>query len=238
MGNKRKVNKEDFKKFISDPKGKAFVFFVGYLIFFIVIGIVARVGGSNNYNRDYETETKKQFDLTYIERNNYKFNYKIKIDDNYLTYSGIRYDTQEKVTCTNLVEYYGENGNYFVNNSGLWIKADNPYKYSEFYDINNIYKLLEMATYISKTTYESGKDVYNFSISSSTINKMFENVDIDVEELPNEIIVSTDYNGNVNEIKFTLDSYCKVKNICVNNMSITLAYELYGEIEKITSPLE
>ena len=105
-------------------------------------------------------------------------------------------------------------------------------------DTNIIKSLIEKATYISKTEYDSGKDVYNFKISSATISKLFEGVDIDAEEIPNEIIISVDEDNNITEVKYLLDSYCKVKEICVSNMNITLNYEEFGKVEEITSPLE
>lgn len=238
--NKKKNEENNLKELMSTPRGKAIVFFGAYLIFFLIIAVLARTGGdgSNGANRVYETGGEKQFSLANIENNNYKFNYKIVIDDNYLTYTGVKYNVKEKVTCNSLTEFYGENGNYFTNTSGIWLKTENPYKYSEFYDVENISKLIENSFYVSRTSYESGRTTYNFNLSSATISKLFENIDIDIEEIPNEIVVGTDESNYVNDVKFTLDSYCKAKGICVNNMSITLSYELFGEIEEITSPLE
>ncbi len=240
MKKKRKETEEelDLKELMKTPKGKAVVFFGAYLVFFIIIAVVARVGARRPTVKDYETGNEYQFSFANVEKNNYKFNYKIKIDDNYLTYSGVRYNTQEKVTCTNLEEFYKEGENYFKNTGGVWLKANDPYMYKEFYDVDIVESLIEASSYISKTTFENGKTIYNFKTSSAVISKLINSSDLDIEEIPNEISISTDEDGYVNEVKFTLDSYCKAKSLCVNNMSITLNYELYGEIEKITSPLE
>lgn len=225
------------KELMSTPKGKAIVFFGAYVIFFMIIAIFARVGG-NNSNRVYESGSGYQFSLTNIESNNYKFNYKINVDGNLFEYNGSRTSNEALFSDNNLVDHYFNGDVYFSKINGVWINVSNPYKYSEFLDVENISKLLENATYVSKTTYESGRDVYNFSISSATISKLFENVDLDIEEIPNEIMISVDENNYVHEVKFTLDSYCKAKELCVNNMSIDLNYEQYGEVEEITSPLE
>ena len=49
------MTSKEFKEFIKTPKGKATMFFGAYLLFFIFIGIFARVGGTSNVNRKYET---------------------------------------------------------------------------------------------------------------------------------------------------------------------------------------
>lgn len=240
--NKKKKNEEfNLKELMSTPRGKAVVFFGAYVVFFFVIAILARTGGGssgNGTNKVYETGSEAQFSLANVESKNYKFNYEIVIDGTTNIYSGSRTVDNSLFKHNDLVEYYFNGNVYFTNSNGVWINATNPYIYSEFLDIDNIGKLIERSTYISKTTYESGKEVFHFNISSATISKLFENVDIDIEEIPNEIIISTDENNYVDEVKFTLDSYCKAKSLCVNNMSIKLNYERYGEIEEITSPLE
>ncbi len=228
------------KELLSTPRGKAVAFFGFYFIFFLIIAIAARTGErvASDGENHYETGIENRFSFASIESNNYKFNYKIDIDGVSSSYVGIKTGKKEKVTCPNLVEFYGENGNYFTNTGGVWIKTDRPYQYEEFMDIENIKELVSKATYISNTSYESGKDVYNYNISSATICAILENKDIDIEEEPNEIIISVDENNYVESVKFVLNSYCKVKNHCVNSMSITLNYELYGEIEEIKSPLQ
>ena len=125
----------------------------------------------------------------------------------------------------------------------LWYNKDEDNTYIGFSD--GIYDsgydeitYLEISEVDSRLVAQIGKDVYNFKISSATISKLFEGVDIDVEEIPNEIIISVDEDNNITEVKYLLDSYCKVKEICVSNMNITLNYEEFGKVEEITSPLE
>lgn len=241
MFKKKKNNNKDndLKELMSTPRGKAIVFFGAYLIFFMIIAISARSGNGNgsNVNRVYETGDEKSFSMANIESNNYKYNYKIMIDDNYFTYNGIRYNEKEKFSCTNLIEFYKEDSNYFSNTNGVWIKSENPFIYSQFLDIKNINNLIENATYISTTSFENGDIDYNFKISSATISKLFDNIDLDVSEEPNEIIIRTDETNYTKEIEFKLNSYCLHKSICTNKMSIKLSYSMAGEIEDITSPL-
>ena len=67
---------------------------------------------------------------------------------------------------------------------------------------------------------------------------MFENKDLDIEEVPNEVNFSVNDEGIVDEITYNVDSYCKAKNTCLNSMKVTLKYKDFGKIAKITSPLE
>ncbi len=244
---KRKKRNEEseeqlnLKKLMSTPRGKAVVFFGAYFVFFLLIAIAARTGGpayGDSRNRKYQTGTENRFSYASIESNNFNFQYAIDIDGVASTYTGVRTGKKERIISFDKKEYYLENGNYFLNSNGLWLKAENPYKYTEFYEVNIIKELVQQATYMSNTNYESGRSVYNYSISSATISKLLENKDIDIFEEPNEIIIGADEDNYVNSVKYVLDSYCKVRGICVNSMSITLNYEQYGKIEELTSPLE
>ena len=232
----KKKKEFNFKELTSTPRGKAMVFFGIYLIFFLIIAVAARVGGTNSTSKKYEVGSKLQYSLSSIETNNYKFTYTLEIDGNSKVCSGDKFATKELINCTD-GSYYGDNENYFINNNDVWIRSNSPYLYDDFYDISNIKSLIKQATYVSKTDYDSGMDVYEFSLSSATITKFFENVDMDIEEVPNVVLLSTDEDGNVNEIKFKLNSYCVHKGICYNSMVIDLFYESFGEVEDIVSPL-
>ena len=241
MNNKKKNNEFNFKELISTPRGRAILFFGAYLIFFMAIAIFARAGGASNglsSNKKYETGSPLQFSLEAIEQNNYKFNYSVEVDGVVSTMTGIKDGFRESSTCTLLNEYYMENGNYFINSNGIWVKTSSPYADKFFHNVENISNLIERASYISKTEYESGKDVYTFNISSATISKLFNGNDLDIEEVPNEIIIGVNEDNYVNEVKFVLDSYCKAVGTCTSSMKVTLKYEMFGEIEEIVSPLE
>lgn len=236
--NKKKMTNKEFKEFIKTPKGKACLFFGAYLLFFIFIGIFARTGGTSNVNKKYESGSPLQFSISSIVNRNYKFNYEVVVDGVTTTYEGSSTKTNSSFSKNGTESYYFNGSNYFTNTSGVWLNVSNPYMYYDFINSDNIDSLIETATYISKTEYENGSEVYNFKISSATINKLIEGNDLDVEEVPNEIVISVDDDNVVNEIKYTLDSYCKVKGTCVSGLQITLKYEDFGEVEEIVSPLE
>lgn len=235
---KNKMTSKEFKEFIKTPKGKAAMFFGAYLLFFIFIAIFARTGGTANVNKKYETGSPLRFNINSILNNNFKFNYNINVDGVTAVYVGVSTKTNSVFKVNDSLEYYFNGSNYFANTNGVWLNVANPILYDKFMETTNIELLLKSATYISKTEYESGKDVYNFKISTATISKLFEGVDVDVEEIPNEVIVSVDEDNNITEVKYVLDSYCKAKNICKMGMNITLNYEDFGKVTDITSPLE
>ena len=234
---KKKMTNKEFKEFIKTPRGKATMFFGAYLLFFIFIAIFARTGGTSGVNKKYETGSPFKYSLNEIANKNYKFNYSFVVDGVTTIYEGDSTKVGSLFTV-NGISYYFNGSNYFTNTNGVWLNVSNPYSYEEFVDSNMIKKLLENATYISKTEFEDGKDVYTFNVASATINKLFKNSDLDVEEIPNEIVISVDEDNNINEIKYTLDSYCKVMGICTMGMDVTLKYEAFGEVNDITSPLE
>lgn len=213
------------------------MFFGAYLLFFIFIAIFARTGGTSGVNKKYETGSPFKYSINNIANKNYKFNYSFVVDGVTTVYTGDSTKTGSLFTV-NGVSYYFNGSNYFTNTNGVWLNVSNPYSYYEFVDSSKISLLLEKATYISKTEFEDGREVYTFNIASATINKIFENSDLDIEELPNDIIISVDENNHINEIKYVLDSYCKAKNICVMGMNVTLKYENFGEVGEITNPLE
>lgn len=234
---KKKMTNKEFKEFIKTPRGKATMFFGAYLLFFIFIAIFARTGGTSGVNKKYETGSPFKYNFNEIANKNYKFNYSFVVDGVTTIYEGNSTKTGS-LFSVNDVSYYFNGSNYFTNTNGVWLNVSSPYSYYGFVDSDKMKELLDKATYISKTEFEDGRDVYTFNIASATINKLFENRDLDVEEVPNEIVISVDDDNNINEIKYTLDSYCKAKGICVMGMNVTLKYEEFGEIGEIASPLE
>ena len=234
---KKKMTNKEFKEFIKTPRGKATMFFGAYLLFFLFIAIFARTGGTSGVNKKYETGSPFKYNINDIANENYKFNYSFIVDGVTTNYEGSSTKTGSLFTV-NGVSYYFNGSNYFTNTNGIWLNVSNPYNYEGFVDAKKIGTILEKATYISKTEFEDGREVYTFNISSATINNIFENSDLDIEELPNEITISVDDDNNINEIKYTLDSYCKAKGICIIGMNITLKYEDVGKVEEIISPLE
>lgn len=228
---------KQIKELTKTPRGKAIVFFAAYLMFFVFLGIVVRVSSSSASNEPSETNDL-QFNLNSILNSNYKFNYQITIDGSSDIYNGSSTENNSLFIKNNAYTYYYNGNNYFSNINGVWISVANPYSYYGFINASNISNFIKNATYVSKTEYDSGKNVYNYVISSATLSNIIDGILVDIEEIPNELIVVTDSDGNVNEIKYMLNSYCKVKGICFNEMNVVLKYEDFGNVTGINNPLE
>lgn len=229
---------EKIKELNKTAKGKAFLFFAFYCVFFLIVILISRFSTGTPLNRedDYEPgRDKVSFNIDNILANNYIYAYTVTLDGVKSEYYGQKYDNRELFEF-NKKQYYRDGNNFYVKNS-LWDKVSNPYLFSEFFDITNISKLMEVATYQSKTSYEDGKKAYNFLISSNTINQMLKNLDSDFLEVPNEITLGVDDSNSVNKIEFDLNSYCTLNKLCKNSLNIKVEYDMFGEVTKIDNPV-
>ncbi len=234
---KRDINWKEISEFLKTPRGKAVAFFGFYFIFFLGIMVLARTGNNHsNINNQYNNNKPYNISFDKILDSNYHFKYEISFDQNSFIYEGDRNGNKELFTL-GVDKCYRNEEDYLKNTNGLWLKSDNPYIMKEFLDIHKISSILNVSTYISKTDYESGMKVYNFQVTTNTLVKLFENVLIDLDDGPNEIIFKTDEDGNVNVIKFDLSSYCKYKNLSLDKGEVILNYDRFGEIEEINDPV-
>ncbi|MBQ2639833.1 MAG: hypothetical protein IJF92_03625 [Bacilli bacterium] len=232
-----KTKKEKIKetiKFLKTPKGKMSLFFGFYIVFFAVLALLFQISESKS-----STEQKKEksfpFYLNNIERRNFHFKYSYQLDENSHIYEGDRNKDKELFSYNNK-DFYKNDNIYLTNNSGVWVKDEDPYIMSEFVDITKIISIAKKAKFISKTTYESGMNVYTYHISTTTLVKLLGKENIDLDDPVNEIIFKTDEKNEVNNIKYDLTSYSKYKNISKNNCKIELEYSKFGKIKEIEDP--
>ena len=232
--------KDLIKNLKSTDKGRALLFFCGYLIFFLFLFVFIKTSSKVHLNRsDFESGSQIDFNVEKIKNNNYSYRYTITIDVNDYIFVGRRNNNYE------LLKY--EDNDYFINYSnnvvkklenGKWIDNRNPNDFSYFVNIDNIIELITQATYLSKTDYESGKVTYTYEISTTTIEKIINDVDIDLDDKPNEIIFSTDEDENVDSIRLEFDNYGKYKGNCKKYLTIEINYDDFGEIDNIKNPIE
>lgn len=237
-----KNGKDLIDKLKSTPRGQALLFFGGYFFFFLFIIVAVRLmGGGSTVGKEYDEAKGYSFSVVNITDANYSFEHSVLLDGNNNGYKGTKKNSEERFVLSNNLgtyDYYRKGIDFFNNKSGLWIKSDNPYLFYNFFDIDKVMALIDKAKLDYKTDYESGKKIYNFVITSTTIHNYFEGIDLDIADDLNEIIVHVDEHGLVEKIEFKLDSYCKAINMCFNELKITLQYDEYGEIKEITSPLD
>jgi len=231
---------EIIKELRKTSKGKAILFFGGYLIFFIVVVLFVKFSSrSTTMPSDYEKGNSSRGSDISIDKlvaNNYLFSYKINLDGVEYLYNGKRYKDKELFQYNNET-YYKQDDNYFKKNGELWVKTENPYKFNLFLDSSKIISIIEMSSLESKTTYEDGRSSMNLLISTNTINQKFNNIDSDYLEEPNKITLIANKSSDIDEVTYDLSSYCKLNNFCQSNLKITLNYEMYGEIKKIDNPV-
>ena len=228
----------------NNPKFKAILFFAIYFIFFSFLAVFSRKNvdySSDTDNFDDNVSSSYNFSFAKIKNNNYKFNYNLKLDGNDYIYNGEAYNDKSNMEYNNLgniKKYYINKDGYFVNENNIWVKSDSPYIFADFININVIEALIKKASFNYKTDYESGSKVYNYKITTNTINKLFTGKDMDIADEVNEIFIRSDENNVVDKVILKLNGYCKSLSLCNNELLIELNYDNFGEIKEITSPLD
>lgn len=227
---------KQIKEIIKDPKKKAILFFCFYSVFFLVIILLLRFGDrSITKSSDYEKGNSPTFDIQSILEDNYLYGYTITLD-------GVKYEYYgEKVGNTEYFEFAGKayykDGDKFFVKDNQWSECESPYVFSDFLDTEKLYSLLEKSYFESKTTYQSGKNNFNFLISTNTINQILSNIDSDFLEEPNQIVLIANNDKIINEVTLNLDSYCSLNNLCQKSLKINLQYDMFGEISSIENPV-
>lgn len=231
--NNKKMDYKQMVEFLKTPKGKAVLFFGFYFVFFFVLAVMARINPVTSSN-DYKEDNNFDFSLSQISGNNYHFKYDINIDDKSYLYEGDRNGSSELFTL-NSENYYRNGDNFLKNTNNIWLKADNPYIMKEFIDVDSITDILKISSLISKTDYESGMRTYDYNISTTSLVKLIDKQDIDLDDAVNSIFIKAEDEKQVNEISFSLDSYCKYKGIG-DSCKVLLKYSNFNEVEDIKNP--
>lgn len=243
MKKKNKKTKDDFKESFNElyqnPRGKAIIFFVGYFFFFLFLYALIHAGGTTQSINAVEYEKSGKDLRVQIESlldKNYLFGYKITQDEVVNEYVGEKYKEQELFTFRDN-KYYFEKDKFYIEENDKWVETQSPYIYPEFLDMENVFKILSLATYDSKTSYKSGQTKYNYLISTNTLNKELHGVDSDFFEEPNSIVLSVNDKEQITSIVFMLDSYCTLNQSCQKSLKIELDFDKCGKLEGIDSPL-
>ena len=224
--------KELIKGLEENPRGKSVMFFAFYFVFFLILIVTLRFGDRKSYNSsDYESGIPYSFSLDKVLKKNYSFFYNIKLDEEENIYTGKR--LKKKMSFSYKDKNYYYNGKKFFIKEKELLEIENPILFFELLDEDNLNKMISASSYESKTSYESGKTLYTFLISSNTINKLVNNLDSDYFEEPNKIVISTDNDNNVEDIHLMLDSYCSVNSLCEKSLDIKLSYADFGDIKDI-----
>lgn len=233
-----------FKKFIevikTDKQKRAWLVLVGYFIFFLILVLMIRSNASNNNYTTNNNSNLKDINISDIEKGNYHFKYTINLDRNIISYEG---ETSNNKTLfykniNGVTEnYYKENDNYYIKINSIWTTSTNPYILDNFTNIETIEKILEEASYISKTEYEDTTKQYNYQISTTSLVKLIDNEIIDLDDMPNDILVTTDSYGKVQKLELDLSSYTNYKLLSTVSSNLVIEYSKINEVTDINVEL-
>lgn len=238
-------NNSKFKKFIevmkTDKQKRAWLVLFGYFIFFFILILMIRSSPSTSNYDNTSSSNLRNMDISLIKNDNYYFNYTVHLDDQIINYEGERNGTKSlfhKSTNKVIENYYQDNDSYHMKINDIWTLSDNPYVLASFMDISKIEKILEEAKYISKTEYEDYSKLYHYQISTTTLVKLIDSEIIDLDDIPNDIMVTTDRSNNVQKIEFNLSSYTNHKLLTTSSSSVILEYTKFNEINSINVDLQ
>lgn len=209
-----------------------------YFIFFLLIIISLRTNHKIP-NQVQENTSLFEFSTNKIKRNNYHYLYKVTLNNVTVTYEGDRYLEKEIFTKNDNMKietFYNYHEKYLKNINQVWSKVENPYLFSRFKEITMIEKILKEANLESKTEYHNKSFQYVYRISTNNIVRMIDRKNIDIADIPNTITITTNQNHEVEKIELDLTSYLSYNTIKNQQLSISITYSKFGEIEEIEDP--
>ena len=135
-----------------------------------------------------------------------------------------------------VINYYQNDTLFMKQQDGLWIKCDSPYIFPFLFDSSVIQKLIAASTYISKTQLATGEEEVNFQISTTTLVKLLDNVDIDLDDPVNTIQLRKTKTGEINQIIYDFSSYAIYQKVAFTKFRLVLSYSDFNEVKEIENP--
>ena len=231
---------EFIKNLYKSKRGRAFLFFLFYVIFFIIIISMLRgsYNESPNYN-DNESNINAYYKLDGIENGNYHFTREENINGEITNFTGDKSNNRiEGVMTTNNLFC-----NYFIYDNINLIKLTDKYEVTtDLYHFNNITddkviaNIIKKSTLISKTEYETGNISYNYEITTNTIDEILNGTNIDIADIPNKITLETNEEDEVIKVTYDLSSYATYISGTPSTTIITINYSNFGEVKDIEIP--
>lgn len=220
--------KELIKLIRESSRGNAILFFSFYFLFFIVLIIFLKFNTKRGYTvSNYEKGIPYSFSLNEILKKNYNYYYDVILDDEKNTYIGQKDGKKQKFSFKD-EEYYFDGKQFFINDNELK-QVENPFLFYDLLIEKNLSTLIQAGSYESQTSYESGRHVYTFLLSSNTVNQLIYGISSDFFEEPNKVIVGVNEKNSVEDIRLEFNSYCKVNSLCEKSLEIKLSYYDFGK---------
>ncbi len=244
MKNKEPKAPTKFVSFLSflkilwkNPKGKAILFFVFYFFFFLFIGISYRMTPKNSYTlEDFkENEEVASLSIDSLIKGNYAFTYQEEINGVKKILSGKAYNRMKEVKEQSHL-YFLYSGISLERVENVWKVSKNPFYFPEVMEEDAIKQTLSKATFLSKTVYQNGENLYQYEIATTTLLSLYHNENVDLDDLPNQIQVKTDRENQIQEIIYEYSSYDTYLTKEKNKVKIEITYQDYGKIEPLEIP--
>lgn len=233
--NQKHTSSKEVVAFLKTPRGKAFLFFGIYILLFLVLSVVSRISGTNGTIGSNIKVNPYSYSMNSILNKNFQFQYQYQIDGVSTTFTGKQLD--EKALFNDGVTNYYQNDTLFMRNQdGILVKSDNPYVFPSFLDPSVIENLISLSTYISKTELASGEEEINFQITTTTLVKQLDSIDVDLDDPVNTIQLKKDTSSEVVEIRYNLTSYAIYHGSCTSQFQLILSYSNFGENSEIQDP--
>lgn len=231
MKEKNDKNKFNLKNTVNDvfndSQKKAWVVLGAYFIFFIVIIFSIRSNQTKNDNLN-QNNSNLPFSISKIKSNNYDFKYTVNFDDNIIIYQGKNYQSNSLFTVNDFDTYYKEGEVFFKKENEVFVNSDNPYKFSELRNIDILEKILNQAKLDSHTIYEDSTKIYNYQITTDTLEKIFNNRDIDTDLAVNKITVYVDKLNQASKFTFDFSSYANYKGYILSKGIVEVEYSNFS----------
>ena len=232
---KSNESRDKVMAFLKTPRGKAVLFFGIYFIFFIGLAIFSRVAGTGNSITPQLSVSPYTYSLEQIANHNYHYQYQYLIDGSTITFEGDR-NNNKSLFSDGGISYYQKDDLYMKSQDGLWIKCDNPYIFPLLLDDSVLNTIISSATYVSKTELATGEEEINLQITTTTLVKILDGLDVDLDDPVNTIQLKKDSSGEVVEVRYDFTSYALYHGRCSSSFQLILSYSNFGNVKEIQDP--
>ena len=232
---KSNESRDKVMAFLKTPRGKAVLFFGIYFIFFIGLAIFSRVAGTGNSITPQLSVSPYTYSLEQIANHNYHYQYQYLIDGSTITFEGDR-NNNKSLFSDGVISYYQKDDLFMKSQDGLWIKCDNPYIFPLLLDDSVLNTIISSATYISKTELATGEEEINLQITTTTLVKILDGLDVDLDDPVNTIQLKKDSSGEVVEVRYDFTSYALYHGRCSSSFQLILSYSNFGNVKEIQDP--
>lgn len=237
-GNEKKFN---FLDMFLDKKYRARLILFLYLVFFIIIIVVIRTGNISNNSvdttnndkiEDIQVEVNNEFflkdEFSYIDSNNYNFNFLINYNNQEVSSVGKRFDNKFMFDVIN-----DDNvANFIATGNLAKIKKDEEYSTTDYpYVLFNYYNNSVIENILSDSTFDNSTGLYIISNE-----KLFSYIDnnssiVLSNKTANNSIELVKKNNKVVTIIFDLSNIAKEINAFESSLNIRLEYYNFNLVD-------